>query len=462
MDGEQRGGDAGWPAARPGRQAPQSPAPGADPGATQAYPGPLAGARSADPDATQAWSGPLAGSGASDRAATQIYGAPTEGAFGRAGAAATTTAPPSGPAAATQVFGAAAGTTAAGTTAAGAGAGRGAAPGTGGGYDTVAFQGPAAGGFPGAGRPGYDQRSGYAQPGYAQPGYDQQSGYAQPGHDQQTGYPGQPGAGGPGGYAQPGGFGPGGRPSPETGPSAGYPGGPSGPGRPGGTGGSGGPSRTLVLTSFGVAALLAVGVGTVWALNRPANTAAASAGPTQTIDTSPPSAPTTAPSASTSSPTPSDSPSTVTPSTVTPTTGIPAGAPTGYVQDPWARGMDFGTVLSVKKQGGGAVIQVKRQQFLTGDAAKQYYEQHPDKEPLDYAIVDVWEKHHFTVTDDCLIYGQSLLGDQRQLATVQLTVGQFVSKTKSLLGKSTPLRVWLYHKNGQNGPVVYIAEQYTP
>jgi hypothetical protein len=452
MDGEQRGEGAGWPAARPGRQAPHDPAPGADPDATQAYPGPLAGNRTADPAATQVYRGPSAGTRTADPAATQVYRGPSAGFPGWGAAAGTTAAgtpvvpeAAARPGAPTQAFGSGLGAGPVAGPVAGPGAGgRGAA---GAGFDTVAFQGPA-GGY--AGGAGADRPQGYDQQGYDQGGYDQQ------------GVGGQPGYAGPGGFGQQGGFGVDGRPPGQVGPTQVYPGGPSGPGQPGSRNGSGGPSRSLVLTSLGVAALLAVAAGTVYAVSQSSDSTGTATPPAQTIDTVAPSTTSAAPSATTSSP--STTASATTSTTTTPTTATATGgtAPTGYVQDPWAQGLDFGTILAVKKQGGGAVIQVKRQQFLTGDAAKQYYAQHPDKEPMDYAIVDVWEKHQFTVTGDCLVYGQYLLGDHNQLSMVQLSVPQFVAKTKALLSKQIPLHVWMYHKNGQNGPVVYLAEQYTP
>jgi hypothetical protein len=125
--------------------------------------------------------------------------------------------------------------------------------------------------------------------------------------------------------------------------------------------------------------------------------------------------------------------------------------------------MDFGTIVAVKKQGGGALITVRRQQFLTGDAAKQYYAGHPDKEPLDYAIVDAGGKNkQFTVAGDALVYGGNVLAGVSPDQPVQMQVPQFVTKAKSVLSKSIPLRVWMYHRSTSNGTVIYLAEQYTP
>jgi hypothetical protein len=235
-----------------------------------------------------------------------------------------------------------------------------------------------------------------------------------------------------------------------------------GPGRfgpgdagPGGSAGSGGPSRRVVLISLGLAALLAVGAGTIFALTRTNATTTATTTPSVSLTT--PAAAT--PSVTTATPTKSAT-ATKTPSTSATVAGT---LPTGYVSDPWSNpGMEFATLSSVKKQGAGAVITVRRQQFLTGAAAQQYYAAHPGEGVLDYKIVDLGKSRTLTVAPDALVYGQYLLGDQNQVATSQLTVAQFIGKAKDLQSKSLPLHLWLYQRSTTSGPVVYVAEQYTP
>lgn len=249
--------------------------------------------------------------------------------------------------------------------------------------------------------------------------------------------------------------------SPQSQPDYGRQSGPHGSGEQGSREhGSGGPSRSVVLISLGVAALLAVIAGTVYAFTRPlpASTVATATSSTPIFDTPEPNPTEPTPSASTS--TPSGTTPTPTPTATATATG--AAAPTGFVSDPWAQGLDFGTVTAVKKQGGGAAITVRRQTFLTRGEAQTYYAQHPDLETLDYAIVDGGETHRYTLSGDAVIYGQYLLGDGDQVATTQLTVPQFVKKSKQLLGKSIPLRVWMHHQTSPDGTVLYLAEQYIP
>jgi hypothetical protein len=239
----------------------------------------------------------------------------------------------------------------------------------------------------------------------------------------------------------------------QYGPSAQGPG-PFGPDDPG-SGGSGGPSRRVVLITLALAALLAAGVGTIFAVTRSDTTTTATTMPSVSLTT--PAA--TTPSVSASTPA-----KTVTVTKTPSTTATIAGTlPTGYVSDPWNNpGMEFGTLTSVKKQGSGAVITIKRQQFLTGTAAADYYAAHPGEDPMDYKILDLGKSRTLTVAQDALVYGQYLLGDQNQVTTSQLTTAQFVGKAKDLQSKSLPLHLWLYQRTTTSGPVVYLAEQYTP
>ena len=427
MDGEHRFGDPTRPAARTRPRRPAGPGPEAD--ASHAYPGPFEGRRdgsaaggpgfaghpgspggpgfpaeparfAADPAATQYHPAPRPAPHGGDPAATQMYGGP----FGQDAGA------PGGP----------------GRSSGAAFAGRG-------GSDTVAFQGAVAAGHPDLGPDGARSTDYSPRPGA--------------GYDGMGGYQGRDGLdlGGPSPSPGPGGYGPG-------------PGGPHGQDQfgPGGprTGG-GGPSRRVVFTSLGVAALLAVGAGTVYSMRGTSGVNTAS--PTTTSEAS--SSGTTGASPTASATTPSV---TVTVTTTASSTKA-GGAPNGYVADPGANpDMDFGTIVAIKKQGGGAQITVRRQRFLSGDAAREYYDEHPDKEELDYAITDAGGKNkQYTVADDALIYGSNLLGDS-PTSHNQLTVAEFVTKANALLAKDTPLRMWMYRRSSSSSTVTYLAEQYTP
>lgn len=416
MDGEQRMGDPRRSAARPDRNA--VPIPEADPQATQAYPNAF-GHGDAESAAAPAWPGHPAQHSGGDPAATRVH-----------------SSGPAWGADATQAF-----------------PGPPVTPGSG--YRDEGGHGPARfdPGQQGAGQygPGL-QGPGQYGPGQYGPGQygPGQQGFGQQGFGQQG-----PGHVGPGPYGQdpfdrgPYGQDPYGR---------GYGSDHGGPGQRG----SGGPSGRVVLTSLGIAALLAMGAGAVYAVKRPAD-------PVATAATVPTTAAAPAPAPTPSPTTPAPRATTATPTatvtvTATPTRTQAAGTPpSGYVPDPWANpGMDFGTIVAVKKQGDGAVITVRRQQFLIGATAQQYYADHPDQEPLEYAIVDVGGKKQFTVAEDALVYGGNVLAEVSPDQPVELTVPEFVSKAKSVLSESIPLRVWMYHRTSANSTVIYLAEQYVP
>lgn len=416
MDGEQRMGDPRWSAARPDRNG--APAPGDDHQATQAYPN-MFGNGGQEPAPAPGRPGYPTQPGG-DQAATRIHSVP-----GPAQGADATQLFPGQPAV---------------------------APGrdTGGGFRDGSGFGAAAGFASGPGGsapygPGQYGPGQYGQNPYGRDPYGRDQ--AGPGQHDHRPYAQDPFTQDPftqGPYAQD----------------------PFGPGygsdrsRPGqrDPGGSGGPSRRVVLTSLGVAALLATGVGTVFALKRPAD-------PVTTAAATP-----TMPAVATPAPTaPAPRAAAVTPATTVTVTATPTRAPatgtppSGYVPEPWSDpGMEFGTVVAVKKRGDGAVITVRRQQFLIGATAQQYYADHPDKEPLEYAIVDAGGKKQFTVADDALVYGGNVLAEVNPDQPVELTVPEFVSKAKSVLSESLPLRVWMYHRTTANSTVIYLAEQYVP
>lgn len=125
--------------------------------------------------------------------------------------------------------------------------------------------------------------------------------------------------------------------------------------------------------------------------------------------------------------------------------------------------MDFGLVTGIQKLGDSAVLTVDRAEYLVGDEAAAYYAAHPDQEPLDYAIVnDSTESLQFVVVPEALLYGQYLLGDRNHVRTTKITMTQLINRATPITQEGQPILVWMYHKAGTNGPVVYLAEQFTP
>ncbi|MEJ2578949.1 MAG: hypothetical protein P8Z68_07600, partial [Kineosporiaceae bacterium] len=217
--------------------------------------------------------------------------------------------------------------------------------------------------------------------------------------------------------------------------------------------GRSGPNRKIVIAALLVAVLAAVGTGLF--VSRSGSSGEVTTAPALT-----PSAATTSPAQpSTSTP----AASTTAPTTKTSTT-TKAKAPTGYVSEPWDdTGMDFGIVSSVQPVGDGAVITVDRAEYLVGDDAAAYFAAHPDLEPMDYVIAnDRVENLDFRVEDDALLYGQYLLGDRNTVKTTKLSMTQFLTRSQAATGDGQPLLVWLYHTTGDDGPVVYLAEQFMP
>ena len=146
-------------------------------------------------------------------------------------------------------------------------------------------------------------------------------------------------------------------------------------------------------------------------------------------------------------------------------TKTPAPRKTAYVTDPASTpGLDFGIVAQVEQTADGLTITMDRAEFLTGTKAQEYYTQHPDQEPLDYAVSNVNTRlRTFTVTKDAVVYSQLALGDGQEINPGQkITLDQFYEKTVQLLARKEPLMLWLRHTDGADGPVYYIAEQYVP
>jgi len=227
---------------------------------------------------------------------------------------------------------------------------------------------------------------------------------------------------------------------------AGY--GPGGPGSPGG-----GPSRRVVLTTLGVTALVAVLAGGLWGLLRPSSdgvTALASGSATGSPTASPTGSATSKPAK--------------TPAATKSATATPTPHDTEYVVDPTAvEGMDFGLLRGIGRSGGTVTLRVDRAQFLVGSAAERYYAKNPDLEPLDYAIVNANSRlRSFPLTDDAVVYSQFALGDGGSVRTQEISTDQLYTKAGELLGQNETVLLWLRHSEEPDGPVYYVAEQFTP
>ena len=116
-------------------------------------------------------------------------------------------------------------------------------------------------------------------------------------------------------------------------------------------------------------------------------------------------------------------------------TATAAPRQTAYVEDPTATaGMDFGILNQVEQTASGYTITVDRASFVTGAKAQAYYAQHPDEEPLDYAVVNTNPKlRTFALTKDAVVYAQFALGDGDGVKTQPITADQFYEKAVGIV-----------------------------
>ncbi len=214
----------------------------------------------------------------------------------------------------------------------------------------------------------------------------------------------------------------------------------------------GGPSVRVVVTTLGITALVAVLAGGVYGLLRPVPA---------TVTTTVATTSMSAQAATTARTTP---PATASVTKPAPSTASAAPRQTAYVEDPaGTAGMDFGVLTGVERSGSALTVTMDRAQFLTGAKAVAYYAGHPDEEPLDYAVVNTNQRlRTFTVTEDAAVYAQFALGDGGGVKTEQISLDQFYEKAVGLLATDQSLLLWLRHVEGPDGPVYYLAEQYTP
>ena len=299
-------------------------------------------------------------------------------------------------------------------------------------------------GYPGQAQPTQAYGQGYAGP--AQGGYPPQN---QPGQGYPQGYPAQggyptPGQGNPGGYGQ----------SYDDGPQFGNqlpPGGPGGYSYDSPPRRNGPKTGTVIVALLGaVAAAIVAGVLIGFVRQSPDPNASLNPGPS----TTPPAA---TQSSGPAQPSPSNEPSST-------TTAAEAVERIGWVEQPWTRkGMDFGILKGVSRDGDKVSLSFDRAAFLVGKDAEAYFKKHPNQEPQDYALVNTNSKvRRFELVADAEVYGTYLLGDQQQVHEQQLSVDDLVAKFQALPNKQDGLLVWLRHRDGDDGPVTYLAEQFIP
>jgi hypothetical protein len=123
--------------------------------------------------------------------------------------------------------------------------------------------------------------------------------------------------------------------------------------------------------------------------------------------------------------------------------------------------LDFGFVISARQKGQEVLLEFDRAGFLTGARAEAYYADHPDEEPLDFAIVnDRSLTRTMRVRAGATLFGQDRLGDGDPADVERITAAQLVRRVGAAPGEGVP--VWLRHDGDIDAPVVYLAEQYLP
>ena len=186
-------------------------------------------------------------------------------------------------------------------------------------------------------------------------------------------------------------------------------------------------------------------------------------------------------------------------STPTPTSGADGttqslagrSLPDGYLTTPAAANLDFGYLVGMTRSPNGTYsLTVDLAEFLSGDAARAYASGHGMTLPSDgHLVVNASPaRRHFQLTPGAVLFGDGLLtsGSQGESAPEPLTSRQLFQRFLSLppvtaslpevtagsttvsgQGQgSTPstrrqVMVWLRHDGTADGPVNYLAEQWT-
>ena len=219
------------------------------------------------------------------------------------------------------------------------------------------------------------------------------------------------------------------------------------------------PRSTVLGVSAAVATALLAGCGGVQA---PTGATAAAATPTATRTATPTATRTVTPTATpTAAPTATRRPgSTPAAPRRAPSRPSRPAAPLPFVRDPAAAGLDFGFVTAAGRKGNRIVVTFDRATMLTGEQAEDYLERHPEIDAYDVVIVNRSRRvRTFRLLPSATLYGSQLLGPANGTDTEQISAAQLVRRVAS---RARGVPVWLKHKGGPDGPVVYLAEQYLP
>ncbi len=226
--------------------------------------------------------------------------------------------------------------------------------------------------------------------------------------------------------------------------------------------GIGGPSRRAVALALLGSTAAACITGAMIGLLRPAPDAVVPLLPP--VSAAPPDSATavaSTPASDAASPAASASPS---PSASASPSAKPTPSPdqAGFVQEPWKDpGLDFAVITGIRSEGVRVVLKVDRLQFLTGDAAKKYYSEHPDQPVQDYAIVNANPKiYTYTLVPGAPLFGAQVLAGSPQAQ--QLDAATLVDRVGKALAGQQRVYVWLHHQEGGRGWTTYLAEQYLP
>lgn len=122
-------------------------------------------------------------------------------------------------------------------------------------------------------------------------------------------------------------------------------------------------------------------------------------------------------------------------------------------------GLDFGELVKVTSTGGVVTLHIDRKVMLTGDAIK-------GRSPEEFAIEDpdgVGQELSFVLDPQATLRStEGLNNNPDQNTPHTLTEAQFVRNAHRLEADGLITKVWLRHRDGRDGPVTALAEQYIP
>jgi len=216
------------------------------------------------------------------------------------------------------------------------------------------------------------------------------------------------------------------------------------------------PSRRVVIPALTVAVGMGALTGLLLGIFRPPALPAATVA-SSTESAGPTAAALTSPRASASA-TP-----TVTPTvrTIAATQEAPPGQ---FIESPWTKkGLEFGTLQDMGRDGNGIWLKLQRTRLLTGDAARKYLAAQ-GKGPKDFAADPTGGRvTQFRLRPDATVFGDLWLGDGATQQTRQYSVDEFYDIVRNVLDNGTQPTFWVRHDNGiPTLPAIYLAEQYLP